>query len=237
MQFGKNTTTHLNTFKIYSRGDFKSPREYKNYVRSYATNTNGTTYGNEVNFTIIGTSVSDYEGNEYGVVQIGNQIWMTENLKTTHYADGIAIPLVTYNTAWANLGDNNTDDAYCYYNNSQYGALYIWAAAMNGAVSSTANPGGIQGACPDGWHLPSDAEWAELVNSISNDGHSGTEGTALKSTSGWNSDGNGTYIYMVLQLFRVAAGVTAMVRSTMPATTATGGVVRNSVVRARTTAT
>ena len=143
-------------------------------------------------------TVTDYDGNTYKTVKIGNQEWMAENLKTTHYTDGTAITLVTDNTAWANLGDNNTDDAYCYYNNdvnSQYGALYTWAAAMNGAASSTANPSGVQGACPDGWHLPSDAEWQELVDFIEADGYSGQEGTVLKSTSGWNSDGNGTDIY------------------------------------------
>jgi len=167
------------------------------YVRAYATNNNGTTYGNEVSF-VARNIIADYDGNIYGIVTIGSQTWMAENLKVTHYADGTAIPLVTDNSAWANLADNNTDDAYCYYNNdanSQYGALYTWAAAMNGAASSTANPSGVQGACPDGWHLPSDAEWTELVNFIAADGYSGTEGTALKSTTGWVSDGNGTDIY------------------------------------------
>ena len=143
--------------------------------------------------------VTDIDGNTYRTIQIGNQVWMAENLKTTHYADGRSIPLVTDNTAWGNLGDNGTDDAYSFYNNdanSQFGALYTWAAAMgDDAVSSSSNPSGLQGACPDDWHLPSDAEWAELVNFIAADGYSGHEGTALKSTSGWNSDGNGTDIY------------------------------------------
>ena len=81
------------------------------------------------------TAVIDYDGNFYGFVTIGNQIWMAENLAVTHYANGTVIPLVTDNTAWANLGDNNTDKAYCWYNNdynnygSIYGALYTWAAA------------------------------------------------------------------------------------------------------------
>lgn len=174
------------------------------YVRSYVTNDIGLTYyGNEFSFMAYNTNeyVFDYDGNVYGIVQIGNQIWMAANLKTTHYADGTAISLVTDNTVWADLVDNNTDDAYCYYNNNSsgeadtYGALYTWAAAMNGAASSTANPSGIQGACPDGWHLPSDAEWTEMDNFIASDGHSDQEGATLKSTTGWNSDGNGTNIY------------------------------------------
>ena len=132
------------------------------------------------------TTVQDIDGNVYKTVKIGNQWWMVENLKTTHEADGTAIPLVTDNNEWANLGDNDTDKAYCYYNNStdslvKYGALYTYAAAKD--------------ACPDGWHLPSDAEWTELVNYIANDGHSDIEGIALKSTTGWYNNSNGTDNY------------------------------------------
>ena len=129
-------------------------------------------------------TVTDIDGNTYNTVTIGTETWMAENLKATKYPNGTAITLVTDNTAWANLGDNDTDKAYCYYKNestSQYGALYTYAAAKD--------------ACPSGWHLPTDAEWTTLENYISNDGHNGTEGTALKSTSGWNSNGNGTDNY------------------------------------------
>lgn len=168
------------------------------YVRAYATNSIGTVYGDEVSFTIIGTSVMDYDGNVYDIVEIGNQVWMAENLKTTHYADGTPITLVTDNTEWASLGDNNTDYAYCYYDNDvniQYGALYTWAAAMNGDSSSEYNPSRVQGVCPDDWHIPSDEEWLELIDFISAEGYSGQEGTVLKSTTGWHSDENGTDIY------------------------------------------
>lgn len=58
-------------------------------------------------------TVTDYDGNVYQTVQIGDQIWIAENLRTTHFADGTPIPLVTGNAAWGNLGDNNTDKAYC----------------------------------------------------------------------------------------------------------------------------
>ncbi len=114
-----------------------------------------------------GMKVKDYDGNIYNGVKIGRQIWMVENLRTTHYADGTAISHITDNTAWANLSDNNTDKAYCYYDNSSanadiYGALYTWAAVMNGTASSTTNPSGVQGICPNGWHLPSALEWEEL---------------------------------------------------------------------------
>jgi uncharacterized protein (TIGR02145 family) len=130
--------------------------------------------------------MEDSDGNRYATIKIGNQVWMAENLKVTKESNGTAIPLITDNTEWANLGDNNTDKAYCYYSNSvdsleKYGALYTYAAALV--------------ACPAGWHLPSDAEWTELENYISNDGYSGTEGTALKSSVGWVNGGNGTNDY------------------------------------------
>ena len=112
-------------------------------------------------------TVTDYDANTYNSVKIGLQWWMAENLKTTHYSDGTAIPLVTDSLIWAALGDNNTDKAYCYYENyianaDAYGNLYTWSSAMNGATGSDANPSGVMGICPVGWHLPSDSEWKEL---------------------------------------------------------------------------
>jgi len=110
-------------------------------------------------------TVTDIDGNIYNAIVIGDQIWMAENLKTTRYADGAEITLVENTTSWDNL--NYNDKAMCYYDNSStnanvYGVLYTWAAAMNGTASSSTNPSNVQGACPDGWHLPSDFEWKEL---------------------------------------------------------------------------
>jgi len=134
------------------------------YLRAYATNNEGTGYGNEVSFTtsdeiIFNPSltygeVSDIDGNYYKTIQIGSQIWMAENLKTTRYNDGSNIPLVTDNTAWSNL----TTPGYCWYNNDAatyknvYGALYNWYAVNTGKL------------CPSGWHVPSEYEWTLLVN-------------------------------------------------------------------------
>jgi uncharacterized protein (TIGR02145 family) len=78
---------------------------------------------------------------------------MVENLKTTKYTDNINIPLVTDNTAWANL----TSSGYCWYNNdastykASYGAIYNWYALSTGKL------------CPTGWHVPSDGEWTTLT--------------------------------------------------------------------------
>lgn len=141
------------------------------YARAYATNSVGTGYGNEITFTLWinhpGPQVIDIDGNSYNSVKIGSQVWMTENLKTTKYSDGTPIPLITSQAAWDALLE--TDKAYSWYdddisNKAKYGALYTWAATMNGASSSVANPSGVQGVCPDGWHLPSDAEWSELTD-------------------------------------------------------------------------
>jgi len=162
------------------------------YVRAYATNANGTAYGNEINFLAYDV-LNDYDGNEYHVVKIGVQIWLKENLKTTHYADGTAILLVEDGSAWNALG--YIDKAICYNNNSStnkdiYGVLYTWGAAMNGTASSTTNPSGVQGACLDGWHVPSDAEWTELTDYI---GGTSIAGGKLKEngTTHWASPNTG----------------------------------------------
>ena len=94
--------------------------------------------------------VSDYDGNTYSTIKIGEQIWMGENLRSTHYSDGSPITYFNY--------DNDTSNV------PIYGRLYSWAAAMNGEESSNANPSNVQGIAPVGWHLPSKAEWQELAD-------------------------------------------------------------------------
>ena len=111
-------------------------------------------------------TLTDIDGNTYNWIGIGEQAWMTENLKVTHYADGTAIPFVGSNSAWDDVGSD--DKAYCWYedlssNKDIYGGLYSWAAAMNGTgPSDDPYPTNLQGACPDGWHLPTDQEWKNL---------------------------------------------------------------------------
>jgi len=114
--------------------------------------------------------ITDIDGNTYNTVQINNQCWMAENLKVIHYPNGDPIPFVTAPTDWGNLSDNNTADAYSYYNNNAngeantYGALYTYAAAIadNWTNDNFAN----QGICPDGWHLPEASEWDTLISFI-----------------------------------------------------------------------
>lgn len=135
------------------------------YVRAYATNAVGTAYGDIMHLTTLDCTVTDFDGNVYSTVDIGDQRWMAENLKVTHFATGAEIPLITSNSDWGVLEFD--EKAYCYYwYNDQYGeslgALYTWAAAMNGEPSSDQNPSNVQGVCPDGWHLPSNSEWKQL---------------------------------------------------------------------------
>ena len=86
--------------------------------------------------TITYGNTTDYENNVYKTVTIGTQTWFAENLKTTKYNDGTAIPNVTDNTAWSNLG---TTGAQCDYNNTPtnsitYGKLYNWYAVNTGKL-------------------------------------------------------------------------------------------------------
>lgn len=173
------------------------------YLSAYATNSVGTSYGNELIFKTMDGAIIDIEGNEYFTVIIGAQEWMAGNLKTTHYADGTEITLVE--NSWDTL--SSTYKAYCYYDNSAtnantYGALYTWAAVMNGAASSDAIQSGVQGVCPDGWHVPSDAEWKELemhlgmsLSDADDIGNRGTnEGEKLKEIgeTHWVTNNNAT---------------------------------------------
>jgi uncharacterized protein (TIGR02145 family) len=131
------------------------------YMKAYATNGNGTTLGSEVTFTTRQNTsfqiVKDIEGNDYYTVNIGTQVWMAENLKTTKFNDGTNIPLVTDSTAWSNL----KTPGYCWYGNDElnkdtYGALYNWYT-----MDSVSN--GNKNVCPTGWHVPINTEWSELT--------------------------------------------------------------------------
>lgn len=95
--------------------------------------------------------VADVDGNIYGIIKIGNQYWLDQNLKTTKYNDCTPIPLVTDNSQWENL----TTPAYSWYNNDQvtyeeYGILYNFYTVETNKV------------CPIGWHVPAEDEWQEL---------------------------------------------------------------------------
>ena len=145
---------------------------------------------------VLPQAVTDIDGNTYDAVQIGNQVWMAENLRTTRYADGTTIPLdsmysLTEPYRYApGLNQSNGENMA---NVARYGYLYNWPAVMYGASSSDANPSGIQGICPNGWHVPSDAEWTQLTDYVSSQsqyvcgGDNTSIAKALASTTGWSS--------------------------------------------------
>ena len=135
------------------------------------------------------TTVTDIDNNVYNIVSIGTQCWMKENLRTTRFADGTSIqPGGTSSSSttpyrYAPIGDDNYV--------ATHGYLYNWPAVMKGASSSSANPSGVQGICPKGWHVPSDAEWTQLTSYVSsqtdyrcnNDSYNNAK--ALASKTGW----------------------------------------------------
>ena len=130
-------------------------------------------------------SITDADGNVYTSVTIGTQEWMSENLRTTKYSDGASIPNVTDGNTFYNLRTGAcSDNDSISYNDSIYGKLYNWYA-----VSDSRN------LCPTGWHVPTDAEWTVLTEYLGANGHNGKEGVALKSTSDWDDNGNGTDDY------------------------------------------
>ncbi|MDD5529512.1 MAG: FISUMP domain-containing protein [bacterium] len=106
---------------------------------------------------------TDADSNHYAVVQIGTQVWMAENLKTTKYRNGTSIPNVTDGAQWGSL----TTGAYCNYNNipaecDTYGHLYNWYAVAD-----------IRHICPVGWHVPSDNEWTILTDYLDGEAAAG----------------------------------------------------------------
>ncbi len=168
-----NTTVNANITSLSSNTLYN--------FRVKTENSLGITYGDNMTFTTDPTSITDYDGNTYQVLRIGTQIWMTENLKVTHYRDGSNIPYVTNPDTWKTL----TYAAYCWHDNDEatykntYGALYNWfCVADNRKI------------CPTGWHIPSDAEWSTLSTFL---GGESIAGGKMKTT-GTLEQGNGLWV-------------------------------------------
>ena len=165
------------------------------YVRAYATNDVGTAYGHEESFITDFANcrtVTDFDNNIYQTVIIGSKCWMRENLRTRKYADSSSI---TYGD-----DDQSNSEPYYYFpdNNESnvitYGLLYNWRAAMKNGISSDSDPSGVQGVCPNGWHLPSVAEWNQLSDYVSSqsayycDNNHDFIAKAFAATSGWQEN-------------------------------------------------
>lgn len=149
-------------------------------------NNGGIAYGEQIVFN---TKLADIEDNLYGTVNIGNQVWMTENLKTTRLNDNTVIPNVPDDSTWVHL----STPAYCWLRNDLqykdvYGALYNWFTAETGKL------------CPSGWHVPSDDEYKVLEQTLGMaasqldllDWRGTDQGSKMKSSAGWADGENGT---------------------------------------------
>ena len=127
----------------------------KYYVRAYAKNSAGTAYGETLSLTTY-DSVVDIDGNIYFGIKIGNQVWLTSNLKTTHFRNGEAVPNVTDNNAWSSLNG----PGYCWFNNDishkeLLGALYNWWVGVDS-----------RNIAPIGYHIPNRGEIETLGNAL-----------------------------------------------------------------------
>lgn len=140
------------------------------------------------------------DGHVYKYKNIGEQTWMAENLAY--------LPKVNPDSATSSekryyvYGYEGSDviAAKTTENFQKFGVLYNWPAAMNGGIASNAVPSGIQGSCPSGWHVPSDAEWMILEKTLGMSEAdlimetpasfriSGSVDTKLKSPFGWEDD-------------------------------------------------
>jgi uncharacterized protein (TIGR02145 family) len=134
-------------------------------------------------------TVTDQNGNSYTYLTYGGQVWTVDNAEMVTYRDGTPIPEVTDETAWVNL----TTGAWAYYNNDPTKPrLYNWYAVM-GIHDTDPNTPNKEFA-PEGWHVPSDAEWTKLENYLIANGYD-YDGTtsgnkiakAMASNTGWNS--------------------------------------------------
>ena len=141
-----------------------------------------------------GTMTDSRDDQTYKTVTIGTQTWMAQNLNYAYtdvpYKNG---DYTSDSTSWC----YNDDASNC----SKYGRLYTWAAAMDSVGTWSTNGKGcgynktcsptypVRGVCPKGWHLPTEEEFETLFTAV---GGQSTAGKVLKSTSGWNSSGNGT---------------------------------------------
>ena len=134
------------------------------------------------------TSVTDIDGNSYDYITYGDQDWTVDNAAMETYRDGTPIPEIQDQEGWGSL----TTGAWCYYNNDETkGKLYNWYAVMGIHDSDPDTPN--KEFAPEGWRVPSDAEWTTLENYLIANGYNydgTTEGNkiakSMASTTDWN---------------------------------------------------
>ncbi|MDD3320523.1 MAG: FISUMP domain-containing protein [Paludibacter sp.] len=165
------------------------------YVRAFATNKNGTSYSKVLQITTLSDdnistnifnsnltygNLTDIDGNVYKTIVIGTQTWMAENLRVTKYRNGDAIPNVTINSTWHTL----LKGAQCSYNNNietnsinKFGRLYNYYAVVDS-----------RNLAPNGWHIPTDAEWTRLEDYLESKlTKTDSKAKSLTSSTDWPS--------------------------------------------------
>ena len=196
------TTVASSTYSIsipYTMGGYNVTGLSTNtayYYRAFAINAIDTVYGEAFSFHTVEdglpcpglATITDIDGNTYNTVMIGSQCWLKENLKVTKYADNTSI-----------AKSNADSDTEPYYTDPEMNAangagyLYNWSAVMNGAASSSANPSGVRGICPVGWHVPSDEEFDVLATYVKSkpeylcNSNNNNNAKALAATIGWDN--------------------------------------------------
>ena len=134
-------------------------------------------------------TATDQDGNTFELIKYGTQDWAIENAEVVNYRDGTEIPQVADSTEWSNL----TTGAWCYYaNDLGEGKIYNWYAVA-GIHDNDPNTPNKEFA-PEGWHLPSDAEWTTLENYLIDNGYN-YDGTttenkiakSMASITGWDN--------------------------------------------------
>jgi uncharacterized protein (TIGR02145 family) len=159
------------------------------YIKAYAESSNGVSYGEEVAFTTEtssgntacpGTPTVTYGGKVYNTIMIGSQCWMKENLNIG--------TMIAFNVGQSN---NGTIEKFCAYDDTArcavYGGLYQWDELMQYVTTE-----GVQGICPSGWHIPSDAEWSTLISNAGDGGdlkEAGLEHWFAPNTGATNASG------------------------------------------------
>jgi uncharacterized protein (TIGR02145 family) len=126
--------------------------------------------------------VIDKDGHVYSTIKIGKQEWLAENLDVSHFRNGDSITEVEDIGEWQKAGEDGKA-AWCYYkNDSAFGAtyhkLYNWYAVND-----------PRGLAPESWHIPTSLDWENLSDYL---GGEDVAGGSLKTTSGWDDNGNGT---------------------------------------------
>ncbi|MFM7103980.1 MAG: fibrobacter succinogenes major paralogous domain-containing protein [Flavobacteriales bacterium] len=148
---------------------FSTPRAQIDLARMYQFSSLHTCWAENVhNPAVPNGSMMDQQGNSYKTIVIGEQEWMAENLNTSLYRNGEAIPEIESSVEWS----STQSGAYCHFDNIStnacpYGKLYNWYACVNSRQL-----------CPQGWHIPSDSEWSIVANYL---GGSSMAGSAMKS--------------------------------------------------------